>query len=335
VSDRAQLESIRDVQAQIVDAKLEQVSGGRAVELAALASSAFEQSARQAALAPDDPAVVERIRLCGQAYAALFALARTGGAAVEVPLGDTVVRLEGQVDASTTHAAALVSGMWAAIAAGDLASGVLLAVTPARIARRSPSRTDEYVHALALALKGFLTGDPATGDRVISALEAADPDRVEIADADWVLDLTVPELDVLSRIVEHDAVAFADALGQAVELHREYWARDPGFSGALLPVSLVALAVIGRDAGLGAPPAAAALPQAPLRNPPPAAVVCCPYCITPLAASARACPACRQDVTRDAPLELSPAAWRALPRKACSECDAHVPEIATRCPACG
>jgi hypothetical protein len=208
-------------------------------------------------------------------------------------------------------------------------------VTPLDVPQRSSTRTDEHLGALVAALKAWWTGDPATGERIVAALEAADPDRTRYATADEVLDLRVPELDVLSRIAERDAAAFAGALASAVELHREHWARrDPGAPAALLPLSLTALAVMARDAGLGEPPATVQLPRALLHAHAPAAVVCCPYCVTPLADGTRTCPACLQDVTRDAPFELAPAAWLGLPRRTCPDCDAYVPDVATRCPEC-
>jgi hypothetical protein len=335
MTNRAELEAIRDAYAQVVAAKREQVLGGDVAELGRLASSALEQAARHAALTPDDPELVALVRLGAQATAALFALARTRGGPVEVALGRAgIARLEGAVDPGTTHAAAWVIGAWAGAATRDLSSLVLLAVTPTSITGASPTRVDPHVDALASALKAWWTGDPATGERILAALEAADPDDPRVADPDEVLELRVPELDLLSRIAERDAAAFADALASAIALHRAYWSRDPGSPAALLPLSLTALAVMGRDAGLGEPPPAAALPAALLHAPAPGGVICCPQCVTPVADGTQACPACLQDVTRDAPVELAPGDWLALRRRACPECDAHVPAIATRCPAC-
>jgi DNA-directed RNA polymerase subunit RPC12/RpoP len=66
-----------------------------------------------------------------------------------------------------------------------------------------------------------------------------------------------------------------------------------------------------------------------------AALVFCPYCVTPISEATVMCPRCGQDVTRDAPIEMSLADYRVEEKKTCPYCDARMLAYAIRCPACG
>jgi hypothetical protein len=64
-------------------------------------------------------------------------------------------------------------------------------------------------------------------------------------------------------------------------------------------------------------------------------IIFSPYCITPISEGTVTCPRCGQDVTRDAPLEMTLADYRAADKNACGQCGAAIHHLALRCGACG
>lgn len=60
----------------------------------------------------------------------------------------------------------------------------------------------------------------------------------------------------------------------------------------------------------------------------------CPYCVTPIKDSARICAACGEDVTRDAPLEMTLKEYRTAEKKTCQHCGKEMLSSAVRCANC-
>jgi hypothetical protein len=317
---------------------LEKVRTGEVDDLGVLAARSLTVASLLAALQPDDPELVSALRTVAQAGAALFALARSGGAPLDAPVGDdTAVRLEGRVSGSTAHAGVWLNAWRSAMATRDAESLALLASTPLELVRASSTTADEFQYLLVDALR-LLTAsaDAPAAERLLDGLEATDPEAIRIADADWVLDLRVPEIDLLLRIVDGDAPGFAEALQKALDLHRRYWERggranDPEGLLALGPLAAACLALERRQ------PVEVSSPYIParvLRLGFPETLVLCPYCLTPIAEGTQLCPACLEDTTRDAPIEVASREWFSMPRRPCGECGTLAPEGAVRCPAC-
>jgi hypothetical protein len=64
-------------------------------------------------------------------------------------------------------------------------------------------------------------------------------------------------------------------------------------------------------------------------------MVFCPYCVTPIANTTVLCPQCKQNVTNDAPLEMTLDAYRSAGTQTCPQCEAAIAALAVRCPECG
>jgi uncharacterized CHY-type Zn-finger protein len=64
-------------------------------------------------------------------------------------------------------------------------------------------------------------------------------------------------------------------------------------------------------------------------------VVFCPYCVTPIEETTQRCSRCGQDVTRDAPQEMTFSDYRTDEKKACRHCETPLHILAVRCWACG
>lgn len=64
------------------------------------------------------------------------------------------------------------------------------------------------------------------------------------------------------------------------------------------------------------------------------ALVFCPYCICPIKETTVICPHCEDNVTNDAPFEMTLAEYADEERKACIHCGKEMVKLAVRCPSC-
>lgn len=309
-------------------------AAGEAEALAPLARSTLAAACLDHA-AGDDSRLVARFRTAARAAAAHFAMARTGGPA-DLPLDGEPVRFQGTIDESTVHPGTWLNGLWCSLAVRDLESAFLLAATRTEQLRASSSRADEHAYRLVDALRGLLTDDPETERLLVDALEATDPDLPLVAGAEYALEIRTPEIEILLDFVAGDGDAVVASIRKAAERHGEHWSRpgrDAEWEGAVA-LGPLGLAAHARDAGIDVDVDSPYLPRAVLELGPPPSVVACAYCLTPIEDGTVLCPGCLEDVTRDAPLELAPDAYRALPRRPCGSCGFRAPERAVRCPSC-
>jgi RNA polymerase subunit RPABC4/transcription elongation factor Spt4 len=63
-------------------------------------------------------------------------------------------------------------------------------------------------------------------------------------------------------------------------------------------------------------------------------LIFCPYCMSPIHDGTVVCPQCGDDVTADAPFEMTLVEYAAQQRKACAHCGAEMMRLAVRCPIC-
>jgi predicted amidophosphoribosyltransferase len=63
-------------------------------------------------------------------------------------------------------------------------------------------------------------------------------------------------------------------------------------------------------------------------------LILCPYCLTPIHEFDKTCPACKQSIVHDAPIELSRTEYMVEARQNCPFCGAEILALATLCPVC-
>lgn len=222
--------------------------------LAALAADALAQAGLVAAVEPGSVGLLRLVRLGAQAGAALFALARAGGASLELPLGsDEPKTLSGKPEPGEVGVSRWLDAFWAARIVGDGAAVGRLCETRSDELRRSPAKSDEFAYALVDALAADAASDAAAARaHLATATKKTDPESLRFTPVDRVEELHVPVIAALGRLFEGDAVGFDAALRMAFEAHDRYWSEgerrlDPAGFLALAPAALV---VMGRARGL-------------------------------------------------------------------------------------
>lgn len=181
-----------------------------------------------------------------QAAAAIFALAG-GSGEIEFMLGDRRVRLAATGATSASHVATWRAGWWLAQLVRDQAAIATLAATPMDVLRGSSSRGDACQYMFAEALQAFEQRAADWSEKLHAAIDATDPDKVKLADEEYVLNILVPEMSLLLHLATGNIAPFNEALQFALERHKKYWSkgarkRDPDGYLALGPLALASLA---------------------------------------------------------------------------------------------
>jgi hypothetical protein len=102
--------------------------------------------------------------------------------------------------------------------------------TPTELIRQSTMKGPEFRYIFIDALRAFINGYPegrrtASADLLGQAMQATDPERPDILNADWVLTLDVPTIAAMFDLLDRSP-NFGTRLGWAVEKHKKYWASD-------------------------------------------------------------------------------------------------------------
>jgi Immunity protein 49 len=129
-----------------------------------------------------------------------------------------------------------------------------LVTKPTEIARQSSLISNEYSYLMVDALKsfynfGFLDScEPDTPindtvQKLTAALRATDPNEIMESTIDAMLNLVVPAMEMIFRLLEGDSQAFNAALEKALNLHKKHWSSSEQISGD--PRGFIAIAPLG------------------------------------------------------------------------------------------
>lgn len=186
------------------------------------------------------------LRIGEHAAAAIFTLA-TGKGSVKASLGEFELTLVATGPTDASHVGNWRIGWWLAHIVRDRVAIDSLAATPVEVLRRSTSRGDECQYLSVEALKSFEERSPDWSARLRVALDATDPEVNKISDEEFVLNIIVPELQMLFRLGVGEPAPFNEALDFALERHKKYWSKgkrkqDPDGYLALGPLAIASMA---------------------------------------------------------------------------------------------
>jgi Immunity protein 49 len=114
------------------------------------------------------------------------------------------------------------------------------------IARQSSLISNEYSYLMIDALKSFYNPETQIEEvitKLTDALRATDPNEIIEQTIDATLNLSVPEMEMIFRILEGDSEAFNKALEKTLNLHKKHWSSDEQMSGD--PRGFIAIAPLG------------------------------------------------------------------------------------------
>ena len=145
-----------------------------------------------------------------------------------------------------------LGGFFLAAICRDAALLERLAAVPVDVLRSSTTRADEYAYLYIEALQAYVRRQRNAPALLLAALKATDPQRLQPASVDYVLNVVVPQMELLFRIMDRDAAGVNAALAKALQSHRDYWANGERAADPRGYVSfpLLGLAGFAHDDGL-------------------------------------------------------------------------------------
>jgi hypothetical protein len=225
--------------------------GTRAAALSIALGTARSYAGYLAAEGSKTAEICRALRIGAHASAAIFTLG-SGKGEISFPIGNRQSTLPATGPTDATHVGNWRIGWWFAHIVRDHSVSDRLASTPISVLRRSSTRGDECQYLFAEALQGFENRNSDWSAKLQAAVDATDPDQVTLSDEEFVLNILVPEMQMLFHLALGEVTPFGAALEFALERHKKYWSKgsrrqDPDGFLALGPLALISIAF---DAGM-------------------------------------------------------------------------------------
>ncbi|MBB5933924.1 immunity 49 family protein [Streptomyces zagrosensis] len=189
-----------------------------------------------------------------QTGSALFAAATApAGTTVSCRIGGKVRSIPATGPQHFTDAGNWLTAFWLAITCRDQARMTELSRVSISLLRESGAVYDEYIYHWVDSLQTYWAEGPGLGERLVHAVNGTDPDEAGIAGRELVLKILYPPLNMFFRFVERDVAAFNEALVQALQLHKDYWAADEEraeTTASAVALGPLAVACLAYDAGI-------------------------------------------------------------------------------------
>jgi hypothetical protein len=141
-----------------------------------------------------------------------------------------------------------INGYYAAMICREDAVLDALCAFPATLLRQASGvQAEEYVYDWAATLRSVWLDDGGTATHLQRALDGTDESSLRFADQWGVLKISVPLMEMLTRLFSEGAARFDEAFAKALASHRDYWtdasrSDDPRGLMALGPLALACVA---------------------------------------------------------------------------------------------
>jgi hypothetical protein len=211
-----------------------------------------ERAGQLAVAEPESAEICRDLRLAAEAMAALFKGAMCKESEVAVRLGDEVTRVPCTNLVGFHHPGNWIDGYFFAVICREYKLLDLLCDVPINLLRSSRAKAEECLYLFVDALQSYWRQEPIAPERLMAALEATDPERVSEGSQDYVLNIMVPQMEMLLYLMDHAAPEFNKALKFALERHNAYFKKGkrPFDSDGYLALGPLALASAAFEAGL-------------------------------------------------------------------------------------
>jgi Immunity protein 49 len=191
--------------------------------LSTLATDTQDYLSYLSALEPDSLKICPLLHATVQAATALFLQSLSVGEHIQVTImGDVAIDIPTTGSSSTTNAGKWLRGFFAAMIRRDIEALNVLVNIPLEIMRNSSTKSDEYVFLYVDALQALWRNEKDLGTRLVNALEATDPEKLERG-VDYALAIVVPALNLLLQLLKNDVPQLNHVLYSALEDHKKFW----------------------------------------------------------------------------------------------------------------
>jgi hypothetical protein len=201
------------------------VNGAKASanNLTLLASNALDLAAAGSVLNVESSELVDWVQIAAKAIAGLFTAGLTDGVAISLG-DDEPISYPGPADESLLNASRWIQGFALASISRDYNALDALCGIRVEQLRNSSTKSPEYVYHMVEAFQAFWDRSPKTDKLILKAMELTDPNKYEFHNPDYVLDLSVPLLELLFYVNRRDP-DFERGLIKGLRRHQVYWTR--------------------------------------------------------------------------------------------------------------
>jgi hypothetical protein len=166
--------------------------------------------------------------------------------------GDIRTDFDGRGDDACAHVQEWINGFFcAAICREETLLDALCNFDVSLMRRARGVEAEEYVYAWAEVLRAIWTNDERLLSTITLAVDKTDRGTLKFTDERTVLMLSVPLMEMVTRLYSEGRARFDEAMTKALASHREYWG-DPSRAHdarGLLALGPLALACIAHDMG--------------------------------------------------------------------------------------
>ncbi|MCI5121295.1 MAG: hypothetical protein D3908_08940 [Candidatus Electrothrix sp. AUS4] len=243
--DMELIEEGREAEKILLDSGV-QSAVNRVSALSPLLSTARNYAGYVVVAHPESEEICQGLCIGARTAAAIFELA-VGNTQVEVDLGKIQTKLPATGPTDATHVGNWRIGWWMAHIIQNRTVINSLVEIPIDMLRRSSTRGDECQYLFAEALQAFEKRADDWSVKLRMAVDATNPEQINISDEEFVLNILMPEVQMLFRLAIGEIAPFNEALQFALERHKKYWSkgnrkRDPDGYLALGPLAIAGLA---------------------------------------------------------------------------------------------
>jgi hypothetical protein len=240
-ADLDDIQSDYDYYASLLEKSIKNIHKAPA-NLGTLARNARSYAGYQCILDPNSIQLWRALRIAAYSLTSVCELASLPEGNYEVFAGEgEPVMLPAGVN-SYSDGISWLHGFYLGVACRESHLNDRLAEIPVAVLKQSSSRNDEYLYLQIEALQSFWKGATDTPQRVIEAMKATDPEVIKVGTVDYALNIAVPEIDLLFRLLENDSVAFNESLIKALERHKKHWSKKDMKNR---PIGFIAIGILG------------------------------------------------------------------------------------------
>ncbi|XVO21693.1 MAG: immunity 49 family protein [Betaproteobacteria bacterium] len=250
-ADLDDIQSDYDFEARLLEKSIKNIHKAPA-NLGTLARNALSYAGYQCILDPNSIQLWRALRIAAYSLTSVCELASLPEGEYEVFAGEgDPVMLPAGVN-SYSYGLSWLHGFYLGVACRESHLNDRLAEIPVAVLKQSSSRNDEYLYLQIEALQSFWKGAADTPQRVIEAMKATDPELVKVGTVDAALNIAVPEIDLLFRLLENDSVAFNESLIKALECHKKHWSEKnfKNDTNGFIAVGILGLVSIAYERGM-------------------------------------------------------------------------------------
>lgn len=223
-------------------------SFGRVFSTSLAAACTYCGADPRAALLPAWEAFVTAM----QVGSALFKAATASEEAVQCRIARKMRTVPATGPAHFTDAGSWLTAFFLAIICREPGRMTELAQVPVSLLRESGAEYDEYIYAWVDTLQTWWLRGGEIGDKLVKAMNGTDPEHLQIADAELMLKILYPPINLFYRYVVRDQEAFNSELAAALQWYKEYWTEHDGRiidASGWVALELLAMACLAYDAG--------------------------------------------------------------------------------------